>query len=256
MIPLKYRDDPGLEFLQFCSHEDLDPLVEILAKDKGEDRWSASLGGNKEFGQHRSELPVVWRLIAAEFQRFGADSFVSLLRLGEGVCYREILTDACAQMKVPRSDEQHEIPVIEARLLSKVLTDSLEKMTPEELDEFAKSLGELAPDLRFGQNAARMAPAALAAAVRAALAAGGFNTYRLAVIVANAVSKAILNRGLAFAGNAALTRGIAVLAGPVGWAISAVLTVPVFTGPAFRVTIPATLYVAYLRQKHLNKDLL
>ena len=37
MIPLKYRDDPGLEFLQFCSHEDLDPLVEILAKDKGED---------------------------------------------------------------------------------------------------------------------------------------------------------------------------------------------------------------------------
>ena len=83
-----------------------------------------------------------------------------------------------------------------------------------------------------------------------------FNTYRLAVIVANAVSKAILNRGLAFAGNAALTRGIAVLAGPVGWAISAVLTVPVFTGPAFRVTIPATLYVAYLRQKHLNKDLL
>jgi uncharacterized protein YaaW (UPF0174 family) len=89
-----------------------------------------------------------------------------------------------------------------------------------------------------------MAPAALAAAVRAALAAGGFNTYRLAVIVANAVSKAILNRGLAFASNTALTRGIAVLSGPVGWAISAVLTVPVFTAPAFRVTIPGTLYIA------------
>jgi uncharacterized protein YaaW (UPF0174 family) len=42
-----------------------------------------------------------------------------------------------SRMKVPRSDEQDEIPVIEARLLSKVLTDSLEKMTPEELDEFA-----------------------------------------------------------------------------------------------------------------------
>jgi uncharacterized protein YaaW (UPF0174 family) len=108
----------------------------------------------------------------------------------------------------------------------------------------------------MGQNAAKLAPAALAAAVNAALAAGGFTTYRLAVIVANAVSKAVLNRGLAFAGNAALTRGVAVLAGPVGWAISGILTIPVFTGPAFRVTVPTTFYIAYLRQKHLNKDLL
>ncbi len=57
MIPLKYRDDPGLEFLQFCSHEDLDPLVEILAKDTGEYRWSASLGGNKEFARRIISSP-------------------------------------------------------------------------------------------------------------------------------------------------------------------------------------------------------
>ena len=87
-----------------------------------------------------------------------------------------------------------------------------------------------------------------------AIGAGGFSTYRMAVIVANAVSKAVLNRGLTFAGNAALTRGIAVLSGPIGWVISAALTVPVVSGPAYRVTIPATLYIAYLRQKHLNKD--
>ena len=176
--------------------------------------------------------------------------------MGQGVVYREILEDVCTQMKVTSGGSEAEIPDIEVRLMSKVLTDSMEKMSPEELDEFAKSLKDIAPDFRMGQNAARLAPAALASAFNAALVAGGFTTYRLAVIVANAVSKAVLNRGLAFAGNAALTRGLAVLAGPVGWAISGLLTIPVFTGPAFRVTIPATFYVAYLRQKHLNKDLL
>lgn len=242
--------------MQFCSQEDLEPLVEILAKDKGKDRWAGSLEGNKEFARHRSELPLVWRLIAAELQRFGADSVASAVRLGHGICYREILTDACKQLKAPRGDKKDELLEIELRLLSKVLTDSLEKMSPEELEAFVQSLGEYGNEIGLGNHAARMAPGALAAAVRTAIAAGGFNTYRLAVIVANAVSKAVLNRGLAFAGNAALTRGIAVLAGPVGWAISAALTVPVISGPAFRVTIPATLYIAYLRQKHLNKDLL
>ncbi len=254
MIPLNYREDPGLDFLRFCNHEDLEPLVEILAKKKGEGRWTASLEGDKDFIRHRSNLPLAWKLIAAELQRFGADSVVSVFRLGKGVHYREILTDVCSQMKIPIADKEAEFAAIELQLLSKVLTDSLEKMSPEEIEAFVQSLGKAADDLGLGPNPARMAPAALAAAVRVAIGTGGFNTYRLAVIVANAVSKAVLNRGLAFAGNAALTRGIAVLAGPIGWAISATLTVPVVSGPAFRVTIPAALYIAYLRQKRLNKD--
>lgn len=184
MIPLRYRDDPGLEFLQFCSHEDLEPLVEILAKDKGENRWAGSLEGNKEFARHPSELPLVWRLIAAELQRFGADSVASAVRLGHGICYREILTDACKQLKAPRGDKKDELVEIELGLLSKVLTDSLEKMSPEELEAFVQSFGEYGNELGLGNNAARMAPAALAAAVRTAIAAGGFNTCRLAVIVA------------------------------------------------------------------------
>lgn len=77
----------------------------------------------------------------------------------------------------------------------------------------------------------------------------GFFAYRLAVIVANAVARAVLGRGLALAANASLTRGVAIALGPVGWAVTAVTLVPMISGPAYRKTIPALAIVGALRAR-------
>jgi uncharacterized protein YaaW (UPF0174 family) len=83
---------------------------------------------------------------------------------------------------------------------------------------------------------------------------GGFVPYKLAVIVANAIAKALLGRGLSLAAGAALTRWMAIFAGPIGWAVTTIWTIYDIAKPAYRVTIPCVLHIAMLRQKYLLED--
>ena len=83
---------------------------------------------------------------------------------------------------------------------------------------------------------------------------GGFKSYQLTLIVVNAISRALIGRGLTFAGNAALTRTMAILTGPIGWVITGLWTAIDVAGAAYRVTIPAVIQVAALRQKHLYEQ--
>ncbi len=253
MLPLKYRADPGLAFLQFCQHSDLKDLVDILTTDKGERRWAEYLTGDERFKRHRNDLPKAWEMIAAEFQRFGADALASLIRGGEGVVYREILTDVCSRLNITVG-EAEDFAAIEARLLAKVLAKSWEKMSDEERIEFAKAAGPAFAGAGF--DPVKMAPAALLAALQGAILAGGFAAYQVAMVIANGAARMVLNRGLALAANAGLARAIGIFAGPVGWAISGILAFPMLTGPAYRVTIPAALVTACLRQKYLNREML
>ncbi len=61
--------------------------------------------------------------------------------------------------------------------------------------------------------------------------------------------KAIFQRGLSLGANAALTRGLSILTGPVGWIITGVWTAIGIAGPAYRVTVPACVLVVTLRKK-------
>lgn len=254
MFSLSYRDDPGLAFLQFCSHADLRDLADILTTENGTRRHTEQLSAEPKFFASREDLTKVWHLIAAELQRFGGDTVVStLFRAGKGVLYREILADVCRHMKIEFRDGE-EFSVGEGRVLLKVLEKALEKMTEEERAEFVKSAAEMFANGKF--NPAAAAPGAILAALQAAFAMGGFAAYQIAAIAANAVSKFFLSRGLAFAANAGLMRALGLVAGPIGWVLSGLLSVPMFSGAAYRVTVPAVIYVAYLRQKHINSELL
>lgn len=77
--------------------------------------------------------------------------------------------------------------------------------------------------------------------------------YKIALIVANAIAKAILGRGLSLAANAGIVRTISIFAGPIGWLITGLWAAMDIAGPAYRVTIPAVIQVAFLRQVYLNK---
>ncbi|MYZ51250.1 hypothetical protein F5985_03625 [Malikia spinosa] len=67
--------------------------------------------------------------------------------------------------------------------------------------------------------------------------------------------KALIGRGLSFAATGTLMRAASVLTGPIGWAITGIWTAVDLAGAAYRVTIPAVIQVAFLRQKIKYADL-
>ena len=242
---MAYKLVRDLEFLQYMDDESLDPLVQVLIRDKdGSLRFTENLSYQEIYKQYSPQHSKYWELIAEELQSFGGNSFVNIFR-GGGVQYREILCEVCDKMKVNYNSKSSTIN-IEQNLFLKILEDSMKDMSAEELKCIVDEL-----NLKTQTYTSQ----AVMAAMQVAIKQSGFFVYKMAAIVVNAVLKAILGRGLTLAGNALMMRSISIFAGPIGWAVTGALTAIDVAGPAFRVTIPAVINVAFLRQQYLNKDL-
>ncbi|WP_195741857.1 YaaW family protein [Helicobacter pylori] len=229
-----------MEFLKRLSSNDLKDLFDVLVYDKdGEKRFTEGLTLSEEYKRHGHDYAKYAERIAEELQHYGANSFASALR-GTGVLYREILCEVCNKLKV-NYNKKTETTLIEQNMLSKILERSLEEMDDEEVKEMCDELS-----IKNTDNLNRQA---LSTAALTLFKMGGFKSYQLAVIVANAVIKAIFQRGLSLGANVALTRGLSILTGPVGWIITGVWTAIDIAGPAYRVTIPACILVTTLRLK-------
>lgn len=230
--------DSNLTFLANCRNIDLQLLCDYLTKDKdGDTRWTEELTITEEYKKYYpNEMQKMYKVLWEELQKFGGNTFVNIFR-GGGPSYREILTDVCEKMDV-NFNSSSSVDVIELNLLQKIMIDSLDKMDAESLMELLK--GTKNPNVTGGKQA-------MVAALMVAIKTGGFASYTIAVTVANAVAKFVLGRGLSIAGNAGLTRTISIFAGPIGWILTVVWTAIDIAGPAYRVTIPACVQVAYMR---------
>jgi uncharacterized protein YaaW (UPF0174 family) len=235
MGKLVYRRDKHLDFLNKVDNDKLGILVKIITEDKdGNIRDSEDLTLQNEYKKYHPNHQRYWRLIVADYQYFGGNTFVSMFR-GKGVLYEEMLNDTCSDMKV-NLPKNASIETKERNLLLKIIERSLEEMSDKEKEEFLKSL-----DLK----STNLTTPVIMATLQSAILVGGFYSYQLAVIVANSIAKALLGQGLLFATNTAITRGLAVFAGPIAISLA---------GPAKRVTIPATIYIASLRQAEFYSE--
>lgn len=237
---MAYLEDKNLEFLQYCSTEDLQILVDYLTKDKdGQLRVSEELTTKESYKKYYPHsLPMMWKEIVEELQHYGGNTFANTFR-GSGVPYKEILTDVARKQKV-NFNSDNSVELIEQYILQSIMQKAIEKMSEEELKNFLTEM-----------NAGKMigTKQALTAGALTALRLGGFGTYKMAVVIANAVAKSLLGRGLTFAGNATLTRTLGVALGPIGWIITVLWTAIDIASPAYRVTIPCVIQVAYMRLK-------
>lgn len=243
---MAYRYDSDLEFLGEIKSEDLEDLVYCLTHDKdGSVRFTEELTQNNIYKEYYPDHQKYWRYIAAEIQCFGANTFATMLRGGKGVLYKEVLIDVCDKMKV-NYNKNSSVEAIENNLLMKILTDALEKMSPEELKQLAEAAGV--------KNTSGITAETMIGVFQAVFRAGGFKSYQLTLIIVNAVLKALIGRGLPFVANAALTQVLSILTGPIGWAITGLWAAIDIAGTAYRVTIPAVIQVAALRQKYLYEQ--
>jgi uncharacterized protein YaaW (UPF0174 family) len=236
--------DPDLALLlDSADVEDLTVLIDHIT-DKGEGRISLlsasyrALRDAKAAGQIDGACRA---LIAEELQRFGGNSVANLLRGGAGISYREILRDVASHVSAKTSPKSDCVQ-FESAIVDTMMDQAFAKMTEQEREDLFSQFGA-----KYTSGAGPAAMAALQVAIRAS----GFGAFKLAAIVANAVARAILGRGLAFGATAGLMRGIGAFAGPIGWAVTAVWTVFDLASPAYRVTLPCVIQLAYIRQKAL-----
>lgn len=244
-LPLREPDNDLIPLIRTAESDDLSILVGYLHNTYNEDL--SSVPGFEEQNPRASEkiYDGDHRLyaddIAAEIQRYGGNSFANIFRGGKGVPYAEILRDVADQLKINYNISSN-LDTIESQIQIKILTQAYEKMSKDERRELLNELGVGGVSI----------PAALpVAAIQGAIRLGGFAAYRLAVIVANSIARFLLGRGLSLGLNAALTRSIGVFVGPIGWGLTAILTLVDLAGPAYRVTIPCVLQIAYMRQKSM-----
>lgn len=243
---MAYRSDKDIEFIGELKSEDLNDLVYCLTHDKdGSTRITEELTQNPRYKLHYPNHNLYWTVIACEIQCFGANSIATLLRGGEGVPYREVLTDVCDRLGV-NYNKKASVEIIEENLLMKIVTDAVGKMTDDEIKELAESVG-------FSKVSA--SKEFLLGAFQAVFKAGGFKSYQLTAIVVNAVLRALIGRGLSFAATGTMMRAISVMTGPIGWAVTGAWTVLDIASPAYRVTVPAVIQVAFLRKKHLYSEI-
>lgn len=237
---MSYRRDEDLEFLKNCSDRELDVLHDYIMTDgNGCKRLNETLSYTDIYKDFYPRHTMYLEDLLAELQCYGGNSFVNLFRGGKGVCYREILTDVCSKMKV-NYNSNASIEKIEKCFLDKILENTLEKMSESEIENLAQDIGISKYDLKCSRQAS-------IGVIMAVFRAGGFQSYQLLVIIANAVSRFILDRGLSLGANAALTRVTSIIVGPIGWILTGIWTAIDIAGPAYRVTIPACIQISYLR---------
>jgi len=235
--------------LNVADVEDLCVLADYIT-DQGEGRLSLDSDVNKKLSgcsKHKVFTAADRSLIEKEILLFGGNTVANLYRSlfssSSTISYTELVQDV-AKKAGAQFSESDPLQDIEHAILIRIFKQAFEKMPEEERKRVLADLGiSSISALRSIQMGA-----AAGAAVSAAVALAQLN---VATMVASAVSTQMIGR--AFTGGAAFagTRSATALAGPIGVAVGALWTLADLSSPAYRVTLPCVVQVAYMRQKYL-----
>lgn len=217
-------------------NKDVIPLIDYLGipKEKLKLRKDTTLNDSIEISKY--------------LRRMGSNDFATLFRSGEGVSYDEVVYDVACNLGVPGVSKESSAEKIEEKIIAKLFADALDKMTKVEKRNLFSSIGISGIDIPYSASGVLLTQIMLNKF-------GGFAIYKGSVILANIVSRALLGSGLQLATNAALTRSLGLIIGPIGWIASGAWLAVEIAGPAFRKTVPAVIHVAMLRQMVMKRVL-
>ena len=234
---MKHPNDTDLDFLKECTKEELEFLVRLIIDKGGKTNQLEDKAAYKLY--YPDHTKYVDEIIE-EYQKYAANTGVTAFR-EYGVSYREALCDTLDSLKVGY-DNGLKLAELEELLLRFGVNRYLKNLKRDvDRENFQKTLDGLDTSLNVGGlpsgsagvNAAAVAGAAgIGAAVGAGGAGGAAAGGGAASLVAPALGAAFLTGAIAAASSVVLGGGILLL-----------LT------PAKRVVIPATIYIAKLRER-------
>lgn len=183
--------------------------------------------------------------IVTHLREMGSNDIATFFRGGDGVDYKEVVYDVGVKLKASVKEDVSVVKNEEA-ILKKLFADALDQMSDTEKRQLFQDMGIKESDIPWGKSGLALVQLTMGQF-------GGFAVYRISVIVANMIARALLGKGLSFAANAAITRSIGAFLGPIGWIATGAWLLVDLAGPAYRKTVPAVVHMAMLRQLLLNR---
>lgn len=218
-------DDALVQLLLNADKGDIDLLIDYVTNTG---KFGFSMSDNVKAvlqDAKRQDIPdeETLRLLVRELQHFGGNTFVNLFRRN-GVSYSEIVDDVAShlKMKVPTTASVEEK---EALIIDCVFTSSWKKMSDDERRQILRGMGisaSVSLDIPVWQKAA---------------------------LVANGLAQTTAGKVLPLIAGLGIGRVLGVLTGPVGLAITGLYTAYDISNPAFRVTLPCVVQIAWIRLK-------
>lgn len=232
------NDQQLIDLLFSADKSDLDLLIDYIT-DNGNGRLSLSssvktlLVSAKELNEIDKDT---LRVLIRELQLYGGNSFVNLFR-GNGVDYEEIVDDVLARLKIPLN-KSASLARKENSIISKVFEDAWEKMSAAQRKEILDSLGMKSTDGREALNV-----------LLPRIGLGGIAAYQITALVASTVASMAAGRVIPMVAGLGAGRMLGVLAGPIGIALTGLYSAYDLASPAFRVTMPCIVQIAWIRMK-------
>ncbi|MDV1444084.1 hypothetical protein RZQ47_20525 [Klebsiella variicola subsp. variicola] len=174
----------------------------------------------------RQDIPdeETLRLLVRELQHFGGNTFVNLFRRN-GVSYSEIVADVASHLKM-KAPAAASVEEKEALIIDCVFTSSWKKMSDDERSQILRDMG-------INGSASMDIP-----------------VWQRAALVANSLAQTTAGKVLPLIAGLGIGRVLGVLTGPVGLAITGLYTAYDISNPAFRVTLPCVVQIAWIRLKN------
>ncbi|EPX1398332.1 YaaW family protein [Cronobacter sakazakii] len=219
-------DEALVQLLLNADKDDIDLLIDYVTNTG---KFGFSMSDSVKavlLDAKRQDIPDegTLRLLVRELQHFGGNTFVNLFRRN-GVSYSEIVADVAShlKMKVPAAASVEEK---EALIIDCVFTSSWKKMSDDERRQILRGMdisASVSLDIPVWQKAA---------------------------LVANGLAQATAGKVLPLIAGLGIGRALGVLTGPVGLAITGLYTAYDISNPAFRVTLPCVVQIAWIRLKN------
>lgn len=231
-------DQPLLALLLIAEPDDVCLLVDYVT-DAGKGRISLANTVKDFLHQARKDKSFneeLLTLLVHELRMFGGNSIANLFRRG-GVTYKEIVTDVLSHIggKAVDSDD---LAAIELKILQRLLGKAWEKMSEEERAQFAEKFGEsdTVDPFSFTHFLNRMG-------------FGQAATLNVTSFVSASLGANLLGAGAVLGAEMVMGRLGGLVLGPIGIALGAALAGYSLASPAYRITLPCVVQIAYIRQK-------
>lgn len=233
--------DKNLIFLKQAANEELLVLCDIVTKEKdGTFRTTETLTETQPYRRcYPNNIKGMLPELIHEFRLFGGNSILNFFR-GEGPDYPEILRDVAYRYNVSFNNATAQDEYIEILLLSKFINIALDAASNDELRQMMYEMKVHAS--RFNRQNTILE-------LQKLWTSGSVVGFKLMSTVTSSVLTQLTGLTIGAVAGVTLSRLSMIMLGPVGFILSSLYCAMDIAGPAYRVTIPAVIQIAYLRQR-------
>ena len=226
----------GFDILDELTNEELDVIVKLIVE-KG---WQTeSLSKDKDYKKYYPDHRKYVSKIKNELSLMGGDTLANVARFlmgkGSSISYREMLKDVCKKLEIEYEESTLD-GELEYDLLATVLKKAFDKLSEVEQNIILEILRDNSNEITANNLFYKI------------FADDKREKYLLAVLISNTLAKTVCGKDLSLLNDIETINELKVLTAPLGSILMNVDKTYDITGPAYRITLPAIVYMAAMKE--------